>query len=259
MCLILLALDRHSEYPLILAGNRDEFYRRPTVPAEFWPEAPGLLAGRDLVSGGTWLGVHEKGRLAAIANYRDSAEWSRQALSRGKLAADYLLSDRETGAFLAEVAEKGKDYKSFNLLAGEGGRLFFFSNREGAVRRLRPGIYGLSNALLDTPWPKVTRSKAAFTALLERGESPDPEKLFAILTDTRRVADEDLPDTGVGLERERILSAPFIVSPDYGTRSSTVILVRQGGRGTFIERSYPPESGPERWTERRHAFRLDGW
>lgn len=254
MCLILLAYRLCPDYPLILAGNRDEYYDRPTRPAAFWKEAPEILAGRDLVGGGTWLGVSRTGRLATVANYRHPSEFNRQGLSRGWLTVDFLRGATEPAGYLETVARRGQSYKGFNLLVGDGSELAYYSNREGGIRQLSPGLYGLSNALLDTPWPKVAQGKAALAEILATGP-PAPEGLLTILADTSRPPDELLPDTGVGLERERLLSSRFIVSPNYGTRASTVILFDRTGEVTFVERTF--DRSPDRWLEVSHQFRLE--
>lgn len=239
MCLILWSWRQHPDYPLILAANRDEFYARPTAPADFWPEAPQVLAGRDLVGGGTWLGVTREGRWAAVTNYRDPSDPARGGPSRGALVRDYLTEALAPEAYLREVADRAAAYAGFNLLAGSREELWYFGSREGIVRRLSPGLYGLSNGLLDAPWPKVARGRAALAEALARPGEPEPETLLALLSDPSRPPDHHLPDTGVGLEWERVLSARFIASPTYGTRSSTVLLLGSG-RLIFIERTSPP-------------------
>jgi uncharacterized protein with NRDE domain len=254
MCLILFAHRAHPDYPLILAGNRDEFYARPTAPAAFWEEAPEILAGRDLVGGGTWLGVTRTGRLAAVANYRHPDELHRQGLSRGRLTVDFLRSEVPPAVYLEALARQGESFKGFNLLVGAGAELAYYSNREGVIRRLAPGFYGLSNALLDTPWPKVSGGKQALWTLLAAPSPPTPADLFAVLADTARPPDALLPDTGVGRERERLLASRFIISPDYGTRASTVILLDRTGELTFVERTF--DHSPIRWQEVRFQFRL---
>jgi uncharacterized protein with NRDE domain len=243
VCLILFAHKVHPDYPLVLAGNRDEFYDRPTAPAAFWADAPEVLAGRDLVGGGTWLGITRMGRLAVVANYRHPAEMHFQGLSRGLLTVDFLCGAATPQAYLENVARQGERYKGFNLLVADGHDLVYYSNRDGVIRRLSPGVYGLSNALLDTPWPKVAQGKAALRELLAAG-LPEPEALLAILADTSRPPDHLLPDTGVGFERERLLSSRFIVSPDYGTRASTVVIIDRTGRVTFVERSFDRSQQP---------------
>jgi uncharacterized protein with NRDE domain len=244
MCLVLIALDSHPDYPLIVAANRDEFYDRPTAPAAFWADAPSVLAGRDLQAGGTWLGVDRRGRFAAVTNYRQGQRERPAPRSRGRLVSDFLT----TGASAREHIERAQSdaalYNGFNLLASDGGRLFYYSNREGRVRALAPGVYGLSNHLLDTPWPKVASTKTAFDALLNGGASDLTADLFALLSDRNRPADDLLPSTGIGREWERLLSSAFIASDDYGTRSSTVVLVGREGHIVFVERTFGPGGTP---------------
>lgn len=253
MCLILFAHEVHPDYPLILAGNRDEFYDRPTAPAGFWQESPEILAGRDLLGGGTWLGITRTGRLATVANFRHPTEFHHPGLSRGSLTVDFLRSDVPPLTYLATLARQSELYKGFNLLVGDRTGLAFYSNRERAIRRLAPGIYGLSNALLDTPWPKVMQGKAALAALIAAGPVT-PEALLTILADTSRPPDEQLPDTGIGREGERLLSSRFIASSDYGTRASTAVLFEHSGQATFVERSF--ERTPARWQDVCYQFRL---
>jgi len=253
MCLILFAHQVHPDYPLILAGNRDEFCDRPTNVAEFWGESPDLLAGRDLLGGGTWLGITRSGRLATVANFRHPAEFHRPGLSRGGLTVDFLRSEVPVLSYLETVARQADRYKGFNLLVGDRSSLCFYSNREKIIRLLPPGIYGLSNALLDTPWPKVVQGKTALASLLAAGPLT-PEDLLAILADTSRPPDEQLPDTGIGLARERLLSSRFIAAADYGTRASTVILLDRTNQVTFVERTF--DCTPARWRDTRHQFRL---
>jgi uncharacterized protein with NRDE domain len=255
MCLILFAWKAHAAYPLILAANRDEFYERPSAPAAFWPDTPGLLAGRDLKAGGTWLGVTRSGRLAAITNYRDPASLKQGAPSRGELVSDYLLGQESPGEYLRRLAPRAGRYNGFSLLVGDRSELFYYSNRGEAVRPA-PGIHGLSNHLLDTPWPKVERGKQALERLLVGEQNPSPEALIGILASRSKPPDNWLPDTGVGLEWERILSPLFIESPTYGTRCSTALLVDRQGAVTFVERVF--DGGSEsRWTS-RFDFRIAG-
>jgi len=255
MCLILFAHRVNPDYPLVLAGNRDEFHDRPAAPADFWATEPEVLAGRDLVGGGTWLGITRTGRLAAVANFRHPAEKDRQGLSRGRLTLDFLRGAEAPTAYLETIARHGEGYKGFNLLVGiAGAELAYYANRKDVIRRLRPGVYGLSNAFLDTPWPKVEQGKAAFAACLAAAGPLEAEALLNMLADTSRPPDCLLPDTGVGREKERLLSSRFIASRDYGTRASTIILVERAGTVTFVERSF--DRSPERWREVRHRFSL---
>ena len=238
MCLIVLAWQVHPEFPLVLGANRDEFLDRPALPAAFWPEHDDLLAGRDLLKGGTWLGVTRDGRIAAVTNYRHGGDAARDARSRGQLVATFLIGDTMPQAYLATVAAEASAYDGFNLIAGDRRGLFYLSNRNGKPQRVSPGVHGLSNALLDTPWPKVQRAKAALSTLLDAEKPSLLAGIFALLANESRPDDAALPNTGVRLDWERLLSPAFIVSPDYGTRCSTALLVDRRGRITFVERSF---------------------
>lgn len=236
MCLIVFAWRPGHATPLVLAANRDEFYARPSRPLAAWPEAPDVHAGRDLEAGGTWLGVGPGGRVAAVTNIRDPRQPPGRR-SRGELPAGFLLGALSPEAYLEQVAERAQDYTGFNLLAGTAGELWYYHARETAPRRLPAGLYGLSNARLDTPWPKLRRAKAALAECLE---TPQAECLLAAVQDTQPAADAELPDTGVGLARERLLSSVFIVSADYGTCSSTALILRADGSVELLERSFGP-------------------
>lgn len=249
MCLIVFAYDCHPEYRLILAANRDEFRRRPTAAAAFWPECPQVLAGRDLEAMDTWLGVTRGGRFAALTNYRDPAVHRQDARSRGDLVRAFLCGGLPPGDYLAAAQKDGRLYNGFNLLAGDASGLLYYSNRGGAVRPVAPGIHGLSNHLLDTPWPKVERAKAALAACLS-GTDDLEAGLFALLADRTPAADDALPATGVDLAWERLLSPIFIAGDDYGTRSSSVLTVDRCGRTVFRERGWPDGA------ERSYAFAL---
>lgn len=241
MCLIALAWQVHPDYPLIVAANRDEFHARATAPARFWPEAPALLAGRDLAAGGTWMGVTRHGRFAALTNFREP-QAPRGATSRGLLVSDYLQAKTPPLAYAEAVMARAGEYSGFNLLLADAGELVVASNRGTPPRRLGPGVYALSNHLLDSPWPKVERARRALQAQLA---DPGIEGLLALLADDAAAPDEDLPDTGVGLALERLLSSPFIRSPGYGTRSSTALLVGRR-RVRFVEQTFGPEGPGER-------------
>jgi uncharacterized protein with NRDE domain len=255
MCLILAALDWHPDYALVVAANRDEFYDRPTASAAFWAEHPRILGGRDLRAGGTWLAIDRKGRFAAVTNYRQGEREPAAPRSRGLLVSDYLVADIDARTHVARVEREAASYNGFNLLAGDARELRWFSNREGRPRLLEPGIYGLSNHLLDTPWPKVTASKSALQALLGGGRADLAPGLFALLSDRTPALDQSLPRTGIGLAWERLLSSAFIASAEYGTRSSTVVLIGRDGAVTFVERSFGPNGVLT--GEVRHAFNLE--
>lgn len=234
MCLILVAWRAHHEFSLVVAANRDEYYRRPTASAAFWPDHPQVLAGRDLEAGGTWLGMTRNGRFAALTNFRDPARQKPAAPSRGALVAGFLTGDTAIDAYLDALP--AADYNGFNLLLGDGERLVAFSNVSMTRHALPPGLYGLSNHHLDTPWPKVSSGKTALEAAL--GALPDEAPLFRLLHDGTVHPDAVLPTTGVPLEWERLLSAAFVRSPDYGTRSSTVLTCSAGNVVTFDEQTW---------------------
>jgi len=253
MCLIFVAIDAHPNYRIVVAANRDEFYDRPTAPASFWPEDPDLLAGRDLLAGGTWLGITRTGRIAALTNYRDPKPNQADAPSRGRVVSDYLMSKEGPLQFLKRLSLNAGRYNGFSLLAGLNERIYWHSNRGGEIRRLSPGIHGLSNHLLDTPWPKVEKGRKEIAGILA-GEDVSIEGLFQLLQDRALVEDESLPDTGVDLEWERTLSPVFISSPTYGTRSSTVILLDRSGMATLVERSF--ERGSKSYSTAAHSFKV---
>ena len=228
MCLILFAYKIHPKYKLILAANRDEFYERPTASARFWEDAPDVLAGRDLVQGGTWLGVTKSGRFACVTNYRNPNQ-PKGKLSRGGLVSDFLRGNQTVSEYLKTVESEAENFTGFNLLVGdfseEHDELAYLSNRGDDIKVLSAGIYGLSNALLDTPWQKVLKGKAGLAKVVAEKKELLPDSLFDILQDRILAKDKDLPETGIGLERERILSPCFIETPIYGTRSSSVVLI----------------------------------
>lgn len=225
MCIIFIAFERHEKYPLLLLANRDEFYNRPTARAAFWEDAPGIYGGRDLVGKGTWLGVNKNGRFAAVTNYRDPSG-KHGTRSRGDLTADFLKGDTPAQEYLENIQKHANEFSGFNLIVGEINstrrELYYYSNRDGVIQSLPSGIYGVSNHLLDTPWPKVEKGKRLFTELLEN-DDPSRDEIFALLTDEALANDELLPSTGVPYDIERALSAVFVKLPGYGTRCSTVL------------------------------------
>ncbi|MDF0729380.1 NRDE family protein [Pseudomonas entomophila] len=239
MCLIVFAWRPGHALPLVVAANRDEFYARPTQALAAWDDAPGVHAGRDLEAGGSWLGVGPGGRFAALTNIRDPQQ-PQGPRSRGELVAAYLRGDLGVEAYLDQVASHSAQYSGFNLLVGDGRQLGYLHAHEPAPRLLAPGVYGVSNAGLDTPWPKLVKARRALEAELPLA---DPQRLLALLADGATAADGELPDTGVGLATERLLSSVFIASQSYGTRASTVLIVDDRGQRRMIERSFGPFGG----------------
>ena len=255
MCLLVVANKFHPTYPLVLVANRDEYYDRPTAPAHFWDDAPELLAGKDLKGGGTWLGITRFGRVAAITNYRDPLNQRPGAPSRGMLVRDFLLGKDSPIHFLESLKNKAGQYNGFNIIVGDMTNLYWYSNKGPGIIALKRGVFGLSNHLLDTPWPKVLRAKQMLLDLLSSDGLPPDEAFFNLLLDQTKPQDSELPDTGVGLERERILSPIFISSPVYGTRSSTLIFVDTRGNVRFVEKTHDPGAPPP--TLREFQFTLD--
>jgi uncharacterized protein with NRDE domain len=243
MCLVVFAYDHHPDYWLIFGANRDEFRNRPTEPARYWSSAPHVLAGRDRQAGGTWMGVTTTGKFAAVMNYRDPRNKIVDSPSRGKLVSAYLLETSLTPeVYQSTLLRDGRQYNGFNLLFGTIDKLYYFTNRGNSSGLIPPGIHGISNHLLDSRWPKVDIAKSRLDAIVKH-ENFDPEEIFSALSDPVPFADNLLPDTGVGLERERMLSPLFINDEEYGTRSSTVVLAGRDGKVTFIERTFDHGTG----------------
>jgi uncharacterized protein with NRDE domain len=233
MCLIALAWRAHPDYSLLVAANRDEWRERPAQAAHWWPDHPEVLAGRDLRAGGTWMGITRSGRFAAITNFRDPSDKRSTAPSRGGLVSGFLLGSEPAQAYLARLAPEAGRYNGFNLIVGDGRDLLYFGSREAEVRAIEPGVHGLSNHVLNEPWPKVVRARRAMQSALA---SQDPvQPLFEALSDRQGAPDAELPDTGVGREWERRLAAPLITGPDYGSRASTVLVVTPGGNVALEE------------------------
>ncbi|MCV4265602.1 NRDE family protein [Pseudomonas capsici] len=236
MCLIVFAWRPSTPQPLIVAANRDEFYARPTLPLAQWPDHPDVHAGRDLEAGGTWMGIGADGRFAALTNIRDPNQ-PLGLRSRGELVARFLMGEQSLEAYLDETASRASEYTGFNLLVGNAGQLYYLNALQPQPLQLGEGVYGLSNAGLDTPWPKLLKARAALQAQLD---DPQPAALLRLLEDAEPAAEADLPDTGVGLQTETLLSSIFIASPNYGTRASTVLIVNADGSRQLIERSFGP-------------------
>jgi len=242
MCLAVIALDVHPRYALMLAANRDEFHARPAQAAHWWNDAHLLpiLAGRDLAQGGTWLGVTRAGRWAFVTNVREPGHFDPDAPSRGALVPALLRDARPPSDALAAVLGNAQRYNGFNVVAGDASSAAFGSNRTDAVVALTPGIHGVSNAGLDTPWPKLVRAKHGVAAWIASGDD-DLAQLWTVLADRASAADHELPHTGISRERERLLSSPFIVSETYGTRCSTLVALTRQGDVEFVERSFDPQ------------------
>ena len=241
MCLIFLSVNNHPFYKLVVASNRDEFYNRKTAPAHFWQDHPALIGGRDLEASGTWMAMTTQGKISLVTNYRDPQHIDPHAPSRGQLVVDYLVDEKDPQNYLASLSDRAKTYNGFNLIVGNPDELWYFSNYRAGIQRIHSGLYGLSNHLLETPWPKVVRGKNKLKHLLEIN-ALKPDDLFELLKDDTIAQDELLPDTGIGIERERVLSSMFIKSPNYGTRCSTVVLVDQDNHVTFVERVYDTQT-----------------
>lgn len=240
MCLILFGYKVSEKYPFILAANRDEFHQRPTAPMHFWETDPVILAGRDLEQGGTWFGINQKGQFAGLTNYREPATINPDAVSRGEIIIDFLSSKMDTPAYFKAFNALADRYNGFNLLFGSKDELHWYSNKKKSMEKISPGIHGLSNHFLNTPWPKIQAGKNALKNIINSRITP--EALFSMLTDQHKPEDQDLPDTGVGIEWERLLSPLFIQAPSYGTRSSTVMLIDNNGHIEITERTYSPEN-----------------
>ncbi len=261
MCLIFLSLHQHPNYKLIVAANRDEFYARKTEAAEFWNDYPQIVGGRDLEAKkpdgtcGTWMAMNKNGRIAMVTNYRDLKNLKSQAPSRGHLVTDFLLSDELPEKYLRSIEPRASLYNGFNLIVGSAEELFYLSNYKKGIVNIENGFHGLSNHLLDTPWPKVRRGKEKMKLLFE-GKKIKPEEILNALYDEQQAPDEQLPDTGVGLERERMLSSMFIKSPNYGSRCSTVVTIDRNNKVEFTERVYDLVTFA--FTEKRFAFDVRG-
>lgn len=270
MCLILFAYQHHSSFPLVLAANRDEYFERATRAAEFWPDSlrgqsspqsAQILAGRDLVAGGTWMGITRTGRIAAVTNFRGPTQ-IKGNLSRGQLCADFLQSDISSRAYAQQVLTQSSQYAGFNLLVFDGRDFIYCSNQNTSSQNQRfeeltPGIYGLSNGTLDAPWPKIEKGKQGLKDILTTPHIQS-EQLLTLLHDDEIAQDQQLPDTGVGLERERLLSPLFIRAGagGYGTCNSTALLIDQNGLVNFHERSFyqaPRQASP---TDKQFQFPL---
>jgi uncharacterized protein with NRDE domain len=254
MCIILFANGSHPRFPLIVAANRDEAYDRPASAAQFWKDHPLIFAGRDLSHGGTWLGLTSEGRFAAITNYRQAQRMRPAPRSRGELTLGYLSGSQDVASYLQQATARNTEYNGYSLIAGTPDRLYVLSNRASGVSPIPAGVHGLSNGLLNDPWPKVQQGVAVLRSLLDADEAQLTPTLFDLLTDSTPAPDDLLPSSGVALERERSRSAIFIPGETYGTRASTVVLVGIDGSVLFTERRFGPRGALVGTTE--HRFQL---
>lgn len=246
MCLAIIALNVLPDWPLIIVANRDELHSRPTLPAGPWSDDPRILAGRDLSAGGTWLGMSDSGRIALLTNYREPGKQRIDAPSRGQLPEHYLRGDARAEDYAHELALKGGSYNGFNLILGDQTGLWYYSNR-GHVnpQQIHPGVIGVSNALINVPWPKLKRTQRAVAEHLSQTQQPDSQRLFEILQDTTPALPHELPDTGIGVEREKLLSSPFINDARYGTRCTTLIMKHREGDTLYHEKRYAQLGQPD--------------
>lgn len=236
MCLVLFAYEVSERYPFVLAANRDEFHARPTAPMHFWETCPDLLAGKDLERGGTWFGVTRSGRFAALTNFRNPSGINPSAVSRGEIITNFLTLDILLDNFGENLKQTSDGYNGYNLLYGDPNDIFCFSNVTNEIQKVAPGLHGLSNRFLDSPWPKVEKGRKELKRCIN--DEIQHETLLSLLTDREKPEDRLLPDTGVGLEWERMLSPLFIESVTYGTRSSTVMTIDASNRIRVTERTY---------------------
>ena len=250
MCLVVVAFNVHADYPLVVAANRDEFHARPTQNAGWWADHPDIVAGRDLQAGGTWLGLHRAGRFATITNFRDAKTARGQLRSRGHLVTDFLLSEQSPSAYLQSVS--ADDYAGFNLLVTDGESLAYLSNRGGGVRELPSGVYGLSNATLDTPWEKVERSKARLGQILDDGDANDTH-LLRLLDDRNKGPVSEVRSDRLPFATAHAITAPFIVTPEYGTRCSSIVRAHSDGHWRLLERRF--DAAGENSGEAQFSFR----
>jgi uncharacterized protein with NRDE domain len=241
MCLIAFAWRVQADYPLVVVANRDEFYNRPTQRAHFWKDQPQIFGGRDLSAGGSWMAVSRNGRFAALTNYRDPHNLNAHAPSRGSLVSDFLISDLSATDYANSIRQQAIAYNGFNLIICDGDRMVYYSNQIDDIRILEPGTYALSNALLDTPWPKTLSACKKLSNWLEQPGKID--SLIPLLIDSQTVDDEQLPDTGIPQAMEKALSAQFIKLDHYGTRCTTAVIVDKRGDAEFIEQLHHPDAG----------------
>jgi uncharacterized protein with NRDE domain len=252
MCLIVIAWRARADLPLVVAANRDEWRERAAERASWWPDHPELLAGRDLQAGGTWMGITRGGRFAAVTNFRDPSDKRSTAKSRGMLVTDFLLGSDTPARFLSNLSPQAREYNGFNLILGDGASLLYYGSRDNEPRAIEPGIHGLSNHLLDEPWPKVVRGRKRMEEALAQSD-PAP-MLFDMLSDAESAPDQELPNTGIGLAWERRLAAALITGQGYGTRASTVLTLSASGDVALEERTRAADGSVEDTVKHRFAI-----
>jgi uncharacterized protein with NRDE domain len=237
MCLILFSYKNHSDYDLILASNRDEFRDRPTAKLEFWEDFPDVLAGRDLINGGTWMGITRTGRFAALTNFRSLPMIKQDSPSRGNLVKDFLCGNMSASDYIQKLKPIAASYSGFNLIFGNMDALFYFSNCSQEIQTISSGLFGLSNNFLNVPWPKVERGKHLFSECMEKDSEPDIKQIFTLLSDQSYPERHQLPRTGISMEWEQMLSPIFIDNSFYGTRSQSILSIKKNGYISFYERT----------------------
>jgi len=236
MCILFVAVNQHKDYPLIIAANRDEFFNRETSESHIWDPEHGIIAGKDLQAGGTWMGINKHGYVASLTNIRDPKRVSANVVTRGELVSHYLQYP-ESG-YRQTLSTNKSHYNGYNLLFGKWNNLSVYNNHLDQLQHLVDGYYGLSNASLNSPWPKINKGVSKLQDYCQSGHSINPEVLFTLLLDTSPAADEDLPKTGIPIDWERRLSSIFILGDEYGTRSSTVLKVDKQQNVQWYERTY---------------------
>lgn len=261
MCLLTFRMAQHPKYKLVLAANRDEKYLRPAQAAHFWDSPQGLLAGKDLAANGTWLGINRQGKLAALTNCHDLPDEPPEELyetppnkrSRGELVINYFRSEMEPARYIEEIRQARTEYEPFNLLVGTVDLLFHYNSRDDHLQPITPGTHSLSNATLDTPWPKVRRTREKLDGILE-AENDYVQELFQMMRDRTPAPDEELPHAPLSLEQKRAVTAPFIVTEEFGTRNTTLLLVSHTDEVLFIERTYSPSGD---YQDQPYRFQLE--
>lgn len=258
MCLIIFAHQAHPSYSLVLAANRDELFARPTQQAGFWTDAKHaseILSGRDLQAGGTWLGLSKSGRFAAVTNIRDPMQTEKRPRSRGELTRNFLSSTASAEDYSSSLAKTFGQFAGYNLLVGDGETLWYVNNFEKIIRPLEPGYYGLSNGVLNSPWPKISKGKLALEQLVKSDTQLDTDGLINIMNNRERALDTELPDTGIPIETERTLSSMFIENPErqYGTLCSTAVIAHRDGTTRFSEQNYDSLAG----RTQRHFYEFE--